>query len=304
MIRELVAVGIVGGLGIALACSGKTVDGVHNDGGLSGGCPSSAPAQGIACAAMSLECEYGSDPNIACDTVARCDTKGWNVTSPSASGCPTPPLGPTCPATFAAVKEGAACSTPTTCGYQQGTCSCAVYCGPQYPLGHACDAGTPTTWHCEGGGGMGCPDGRPRIGSACATDQQACSYGDCNSIGVVCQSGTWHSALHGCPISTRHYKEGIHYLSVDERRAAAAEALDTQLATYQYTIGDRDPRLGFIIEDQPEQSHSVVHGKDRVDLYGYTSSTLAAVQVQQEEIRELQRLVQDLKDEVGHCQKR
>lgn len=90
-------------------------------------------------------------------------------------------------------------------------------------------------------------------------------------------------------------------MSVDERRAAAAEALDTQLATYQYTIGDRDTRLGFIIEDQPQDSHSVVHGKERVDLYGYTSSTLAAVQVQQDEIRELQRQVRTLEREVSNC---
>ena len=301
MFRELFAVGIVGGLGVALACSGKTVD-TTSDGGVSSACPNQAPTQGGACASKGLECEYGSDPNVACDTIARCDPTGWTVTPPSTAGCPTPPLGPTCPPTFASVKEGASCTTPTACGYQQGTCSCEVYCGPQYPLGHPCEAGTPTTWHCEGGGGStGCPDARPRIGSTCTTDKLSCSYGDCNSIGVVCQSGTWHSQHLGCPISTRHYKEGIHYLSDEERRAVAAEVLDTRLATYRYTIGDRDPRLGFVIEDQPAQSYAVQAHKDRVDLYGYSSATLAAVQVQQQEIRELQQQVQDLKAAVARC---
>lgn len=304
MVRKAFGLVTIGGIVVAIACAGKTVpDGPITDGGLSSACPSQPPAASSACGSQGVECEYGNDPSIACETIARCDSTGWTVTPPSTQGCPTPPLGPTCPATFASVVEGASCSTPTSCGYPQGTCTCEVYCGPQYPLGHTCEAGTPTTWHCEGGGGQpGCPAARPRVGSACSTDKLSCSYGDCNSIDVVCQGGLWHTQHYGCPISSQHYKRGIHYLSDDERREIADQAMDTRLATYQYTIGDRDPRLGFIIEDQPE-SFAVAHGKDRVDLYGYTSMTIAALQVQQDEIRQLEREVKELREEVSHCKR-
>ncbi len=303
MLRKGFALVSVASVVVAIACAGKTVpDNTNTDGGLSNSCPSQSPVASSACSSKGLECEYGTDPNIACDTIARCDPSGWSVTTPSTQGCPTPPLAPACPGTFAAVKEGASCTTPISCAYGQGTCSCGVYCGPQYPVGHTCEAGTPNTWHCEGGGGQGCPEVRPRVGSACASDKLSCSYGDCNSISVVCQAGLWHTQHYGCPVSTKHYKEGIHYLSDDERKTIATQALDTQLATYEYTIGDRDPRLGFIIEDQPD-SVAVVHGKDRVDLYGYTSMTLAALQVQQEEIRQLEREVKGLREEVSHCKK-
>jgi hypothetical protein len=129
-------------------------------------------------------------------------------------------------------------------------------------------------------------------------DGQQCVYGDCNTIGVVCREGTWHSENYGCPVSTRRAKDGVHYLSDAELRAVADETLQTRLATYAYTIGEKNRRLGFIIEDEPA-SPAVAKGKDRVDLYGYTSMAVATLQVQARQIEQLQREVEELRRECG-----
>jgi hypothetical protein len=156
------------------------------------------------------------------------------------------------------------------------------------------------TWQCTGAGSS-CPAARPLVGSACTPEGQQCQYGDCNSTSLVCTKGTWHTQSFGCPVSTRREKQGIHYLDDAELRALADETLATPLATYEYTVGARDRRLGFIIEDQPPGSPAVVAGKDRVDLYGYTSMAVATLKVQSEEIAELRREVDALRAEVKRC---
>jgi hypothetical protein len=104
--------------------------------------------------------------------------------------------------------------------------------------------------------------------------------------------------MFGCPVSTKRLKKDIQYVTPDERRAIAEETLRTRLATYQYTVGAPDSRLGFIIEDDPT-SPAVIHDKDRVDLYGYTSMAVATLQVQNEEIAELRAEVEALRSEVA-----
>lgn len=316
--RSLVACTFVLTLGCAAACTGQTVgepitggdgggggssgassSGGGDDGGLVTGCPSSAPAAGSACGTQGLECEYGTDPDLACETIARCDSTGWTVTPPATNGCPTQPPASSCPASYASVPQNQTCTTAASCTYPQGTCSCEVYCGSQYPTGHMCEAGTPMTWQCNGPM-QGCPASRPLVGSACTDNGLMCDYGDCNAIGVVCTSGTWHTMHNGCPISARRAKEGIHYLGDDELRAIADEALATRLATYSYKFGDANPRLGFIIDDQPD-SPAVVAGKERVDLYAYASMAIATVQVQDREIEELRAEMRDLRRRLDAC---
>ncbi len=268
-------------------------DGSVSDGGLVSACPASAPSAGGSCGDVGLECEYGHDVNIDCDLVARCDATGWTLTQPSSTGCPTPPPGASCPSSYAAVPQQSTCTTATSCAYPEGTCACEVYCGAQYPVGHACEAGTPMTWQCTGAAG-GCPASRPLVGSACPVVGEVCDYGDCNTLGVVCQSGTWHVQLSSCPISTRRDKQGVRYLDDADLHALADQTRSMRLATYAYTIGDPDPRLGFVIEDQPG-SPAVVQGKDRVDLYAYTSMAVATLQVQAREIAELRQQVEALR---------
>jgi len=106
------------------------------------------------------------------------------------------------------------------------------------------------------------------------------------------------SSPGGCPVSTRAAKKDIHYLAGEELETLAQEALRIPLATYEYTDPARagKRRLGFILEDNP-----VPFGEDaehnQVDLYGYTSTLAAAVQVQGKRIEALELEVQSLREQ-------
>jgi hypothetical protein len=311
MSKVIVGLGLAcGTIVVALACTGKTAD-VSGDGGGSSGtsgtsgtsggssgglvpaCPTAAPAASSACTSPQLQCEYGTDTNPRCNTLATCEANGtWTITAPQGT-CPTPPPGPSCPATYGAVTQGATCPVATSCAYPEGTCACEINCGPQYPLPRPCDAGTPLTWVC-GGASAGCPAIRPHAGTACSQDQQLCTYGDCTAPAVRCQNGSWHESPQSCPISTRTKKQDIHYLSTEDVDALAHRTLATRLATYEYISGDPSPHLGFIIEDDPD-SPAVLRDKGHVDLYAYTSMAVATLQAQSREIAALRREVEALK---------
>lgn len=62
-----------------------------------------------------------------------------------------------------------------------------------------------------------------------------------------------------------------------------------KLATYKYKVGDSSQHLGFIIEDMPNGSPAVLASRQRVDLYGYLSMAVAAIQRQQRQIDLLER---------------
>jgi hypothetical protein len=119
----------------------------------------------------------------------------------------------------------------------------------------------------------------------------------CGQQQRVCTRGIWKpgGAGPGCPVSTRRAKKDIHYLSLDEIRATAAQALRLRLATYEYKAPAYASRrhLGFIIEDSPTVP-AVDRDGDMVDLYGYTSMLLATTQAQQEQIEALKTQVEAL----------
>ncbi len=301
-------------IAVAVACSGKTADvgGTSSSSGSSSGgstssssgtlvsrCPASPPSSGSACANAGLECEYGTDVNLQCNTVARCsESRVWQVDVPQTSGCPTPPPGLSCPASYADVKSNDPCSSQgTSCAYPQGTCTCEIYCGPQYPAGRVCDAGTPTTWQCTGTGDPQCPVIRPHLGTACTQEGQMCAYGDCNGPQLKCVASAWKQQMVGCPVSSRRYKKDVSYLDDAALASLADRTMATRLATYQYKEGDPATHLGFIIEDDPT-SPAVLQGKDRVDLYGYTSMAVATLQVQGREIASLKRDIENLRREL------
>jgi hypothetical protein len=96
-------------------------------------------------------------------------------------------------------------------------------------------------------------------------------------------------------MSSRRAKKNIRYLSTEEIRATAAQALRLRLATYEYKAspyaGHR--HLGFILEDSPTVPAADRDG-DMVDLYGYASMLLATTQAQQLQIEALQKQVEAL----------
>jgi hypothetical protein len=169
-----------------------------SSGGGSASCPSTAPANFSACSGT-LTCEYGTDPNIQCDTLAVCENGRWTTTSPPANPlCPTSAPGANgCPSSYTAVPIGKGCSGEIECAYPEGRCSCTVaLAGPAQ-----IDAGA--RWECEAPQ-TGCPEPRPRAGTACSAAGKECDYGGCTLPGgtnMVCTNGTWTPGPTACPLS-------------------------------------------------------------------------------------------------------
>ena len=186
-----------GGSGSGGGSSGGSSSGSSSGGGSP--CPASPPKTGTACTDPSLSCEYGSDPNLDCDTLSVCLSGAWSTT-PGATGgeCPTSPPGVNgCPGSFGAVPVGKSCSGASECAYPQGRCACTIRQGGPVQIG---DAGS--IWECEQPN-AGCPEPRPHAGTACPQNGQACDYGSCTLPGgtqMVCSSGRWISSAAPCPV--------------------------------------------------------------------------------------------------------
>lgn len=117
-------------------------------------------------------------------------------------------------------------------------------------------------------------------GQACAVEGSRCDPMDgCNRLLVCAPSDP---RLAGCPISSRRFKRDLHYLTEAEREACAREVRGIRLARYRYE-GSDEPRLGFILEDDPPAT-AVDREREMVDLYGYSSLAVAALQVQERRI--------------------
>lgn len=197
-----------GGSGSGGGSSGGTGSGSSSGGGKSPNCPSSPPTNGGTCTSPNLSCEYGGDPNIACDTVLNCEPTGlsnatWVLSQsfPNGETCPTPAPGTDgCPAAYPASNTSCDLPSALTCGYPQGLCGCGFPCdGACLPV----DGGA--VWICEDPG-QGCPEPRPLAGTACSDEGLACNYGSCNlpggPAGMTCTDGFWSlNDFQGCPLS-------------------------------------------------------------------------------------------------------
>ena len=123
-----------------------------------------------------------------------------------------------------------------------------------------------------------------------------CDPGDACNAHLMCTDTDPRMQPGGCPISKRSFKDDIHYLSpaaVGERYQAL---LGVKLAEYRYKTEapGGTPHLGFIIDDGvPAEALRASH--DQVDLYGYTTLTVAAIQSQAREIEALKAEVAELR---------
>ncbi len=97
----------------------------------------------------------------------------------------------------------------------------------------------------------------------------------------------------GCPRSRAHYKQDISYLTPAQRERVYHDLLTIPLASYEYKDDPNAvPQLGFLLEDV--EPSPATRG-DRVNLYGYLSMAVAAVQVQAQQIDALKREVEALR---------
>jgi len=137
-----------------------------------------------------------------------------------------------------------------------------------------------------------------REGGACATVGERCDgVASCGAT-LVCAQSDPKAQPGGCPISRALFKRDIAYLDQRDLRSVRDDLMRIPLATYVYrdalTAG---PQLGFLIDDiEP----SVAASDDRVNLYGYLSMAVAAIQVQQKQIEALEREVRALRAR-GHA---
>ena len=143
-------------------------------------------------------------------------------------------------------------------------------------------------------------------GAACDRDGAICAVADsiCN-VRLMCTDVDARSPIGDPePISRAAYKRDIHYVTADERAALAQQALAIPLATYRYkTQTDARTHLGFIIEDV-EPSPAVRSEANHVDLYGYSSMMLAALQTQQAELAAMRAEIAAVREELAALRRR
>jgi hypothetical protein len=99
-----------------------------------------------------------------------------------------------------------------------------------------------------------------------------------------------------CPVSQRQHKKDISYLSETDRQRLNDELMGFRLATYRYKSEAPSERehLGFIIDDVAP-SPAVLPNGERVDMYGYQTMSVAALQTQATELGKLRRELDELK---------
>jgi hypothetical protein len=102
----------------------------------------------------------------------------------------------------------------------------------------------------------------------------------------------------GCPVSRREFKRDIRELDRAEVERIYSELRDIKLTTYQYKTDPTESprRLGFIIDDT-KSPYPINADGTSVDLYGYMSMAVAAIQSQSREIQALRAEVARLKRE-------
>jgi hypothetical protein len=102
--------------------------------------------------------------------------------------------------------------------------------------------------------------------------------------------------IPSCPISQRAAKREIAYLTPADARRLHDELMRMPLATYRYRNESPDARrrLGFVIDDLGT-SPAVEPDRSMVDLYGFTSMAVAALQEQRREIKRLRREMRALR---------
>jgi hypothetical protein len=130
-------------------------------------------------------------------------------------------------------------------------------------------------------------------GDSCSSEGEQCDGVLSCGASLICAASDPTMGPGGCPISRARFKEGIEYLTEQQRQDYYAQVMSLPLASYRYKHAEgAGPQLGFIIEDiEP----SVAVSGDHVNMYGYLSMAVAAIQVQQEQITSLQRELEALR---------
>jgi len=195
---------------------------------------------------------------------------GFTCCPGPAAECPPPPTTTTLPTAC----EAGACRYYETCGYP--------VCGG--PFDGPIDGVEPCSTQ--------------KTGEPCTLRFETCDPGVGCGVRLLCTDRDPTS--HGCPISRRDAKRDISYLDDRDLDRVLDDIRRLRLATYRYK-GEAEPardHLGFIIDDVGD-SPAVATDGGHVDLYGYASMAVAAIQAQQKRIDALEREVASLRRELA-----
>jgi len=195
---------------------------------------------------------------------------GFTCCPGPAAECPPPPTTTTLPTAC----EPGACRYYETCGYP--------VCGG--PFDGPIDGVEPCSTQ--------------KTGEPCTLRFETCDPGVGCGVRLLCTDRDPTS--HGCPISRRDAKRDISYLDDRDLDRVLDDIRRLRLATYRYK-GEAEPardHLGFIIDDVGD-SPAVAADGGHVDLYGYASMAVAAIQAQQKRIDALEREVVALRRELA-----
>ncbi len=130
-----------------------------------------------------------------------------------------------------------------------------------------------------------------QVGATCEVAGVRCDPVDsCNAL-LICASSDPKDQPGGCPISERARKRDIVPVDAAERARLAQAVHDLPLSTWRYRTDPegRPARLGFMLDEVAGSAGQPAVDTDRgvVDLYGLLSMTVAALQVQGEELEAL-----------------
>ena len=189
---------------------------------------------------------------------------------------------------------------------ESGGCPGELTCSDEYDVCYPPGPQPGLSWHWTCGypicGNPGLPDvaDDPETPN-CTTEQEG---DECMVPGALCDGvGSCGAMLacndHGpenCPISRARYKRDIDYVDAEQRHQLTEQLLSIPLASYSYRQDPRAvPQLGFVIEDI--EPSAAVRG-DHVNLYGYLSMAVAAIQVQDQQLRSMQHELAALREQL------
>jgi hypothetical protein len=275
---------------------------------LIGGCadrvaPGPADASGPADARMDVPVTADSATDVAGEAPIDARADPPVDLPPDCGGCPA---GKTCCASQYPLADRPRCvdlqlnpehcgSCGHTCGPVRGCldgqCTALEGCGLDGGVADADGGACPDRFTCSTGGNC-CPGGTtygaiPVSFVGCCPDTDICG----------CVGDLAPGDFMDCPVSRRAAKRDIRHLTPAEVDAARERLLAIRLAGHEYRRAPGPRHLGFIIDDLDEATARacVAPDGDHVDLYGYTSLAVAALQAQQRQLDHLRRELAELR---------
>ncbi|PIQ23761.1 hypothetical protein COW36_20495 [bacterium (Candidatus Blackallbacteria) CG17_big_fil_post_rev_8_21_14_2_50_48_46] len=141
--------------------------------------------------------------------------------------------------------------------------------------------------------------GDKQEGMACSQAGASCDLGNDCQQKLVCASSDPKLQPGGCPISKAEFKHKIETVTPAARARLAQKLQNLPLVTWQYRFEPQGPqRLGFMINKHTPQELVKPDGNS-VDLYGYLSLAVAALQEQQSQIQTLENRIQTLEKQLN-----